>query len=121
MNLSDALDAHRRWKDRLRRYLELGAAPDALTVERDDACPLGVWLQGEGRPYTRTEPYTDLVEVHAAFHVAAANVVKRAQSGNPQAALADLERGAYAEASARLERRLTALRDAVAAGRLSKA
>ncbi|MGB3631895.1 MAG: CZB domain-containing protein, partial [Terracidiphilus sp.] len=54
---------------------------NAATVAKDDRCELGKWLRGEGSRYAQSPEFAKLVTDHARFHVAAADIVKKADAG----------------------------------------
>ncbi len=82
MDFDKAILAHRHWKERLNQYL---AAPDrslsAAEVGEDTRCELGKWLYGEGTKFSRLPEYEHLRTEHARFHKAAADVIRKADSG----------------------------------------
>jgi Chemoreceptor zinc-binding domain len=82
MNFDQAVSAHVQWKSKLATYI---AKPDhslnADTVAKDNECDLGKWLHGEGRKYAKLSEFQKLVTDHARFHVAAADVVRKANAG----------------------------------------
>ncbi len=82
MNLDEAVRAHSAWKMKLSAYLR---HPDAslksIEVRSDCRCELGKWLHGDGRKLAAIPEYKTLLERHAHFHRAAADVVDMANSG----------------------------------------
>ncbi len=82
MNFDDALSAHVAWKSKLSAYVR---RPDkslnATTVATDNGCPLGQWIHGEGKKHASLAEYRTLLAQHAAFHKAAADVIRRADAG----------------------------------------
>ena len=85
LNLKDALDAHNKWKDRLKSELagETSTPIDVSQVAHDDNCVLGKWLYNSGKDqYSHLSEYEDARKAHAQFHLAAAEVVIENQSGN---------------------------------------
>jgi hypothetical protein len=82
MNFDEAIRAHAAWKLRLSGYLR---NPDgtlqSLEVEASDRCALGKWLESGGQKYASLPEFNKLVEEHARFHTAAANVIEEANSG----------------------------------------
>jgi len=83
MDFLSAIDAHGDWKKRLRAYL---LNPDhslsAQKVSSDSECDLGKWIySGETRAYVCDACFQKLKTVHAEFHEAAAEVVRRANTG----------------------------------------
>ena len=51
--------------------------------ESDSQCPLGQWIYGEGQKWASEPAFSTLKTEHAAFHKAAAGVVRNANSGKP--------------------------------------
>lgn len=82
MNFADAMKAHSDWKMKLSVYL---AKPDgsikAADVAVDNKCALGQWIHGEGKKHAALPEFALLKKEHARFHVAAADVVRKADSG----------------------------------------
>lgn len=94
MDFDAAINAHQEWKLRLTDYL---AAPDGslavADVARDDLCELGRWLHGH--PSIDAATLRALTDRHAVFHLAVAEVVARAHTG--QVVAADLVDGALTD------------------------
>jgi hypothetical protein len=82
MDFDEAIAAHSAWKQKLKAYL---AKPDHhLKVEEvgaDDKCELGRWIKSEYQKHSDIREFATLRTDHARFHQAAADVVKRADSG----------------------------------------
>lgn len=83
MNFDDAIKAHVSWKIKLTTYLK---RPDkSLNAEhvcKDDNCDLGKWIYGEGKIYSNRNEYIHLKKEHARFHKAAAEIIKKADTGH---------------------------------------
>lgn len=97
-----AIDAHVKWKERLLEHLSGNADQplDADTVSRDDQCSLGAWIHGEGSVhFSGSTTFEQLREVHARFHATAGTIVRMANNGQREQALALVQEGAYAAAS----------------------
>lgn len=97
-----AIDAHMKWKERLRDHITgRNTEPlDPHSVTRDDLCPLGIWIKGEGATtFGGTAAFDHLRSVHAKFHNAAGNIVTMNTLGRKDEALQMLETGDYAKAS----------------------
>jgi hypothetical protein len=82
MDFDDAIQAHSDWKRKLRAYL---AKPDG-TLRPDEVgatnkCQLGQWIAGEGTLYAAFTEFAALAADHACFHKAAAELVRKANSG----------------------------------------
>lgn len=76
-DFSSAIDAHRKWKVRLRAAIAEHGKIDVQTLCRDDKCPLGQWLHGPGGARWGQRPlFVELVDRHAAFHRTAAEVAQ---------------------------------------------
>jgi Chemoreceptor zinc-binding domain len=101
-DIVSAIEAHVRWKIRLEAHIN-GTSTENLdpeTVCKDDQCVLGKWIHGEGRiKYGNVPLFVNLEKVHADFHQAAADVIRKANGGDKPAALAMLNEGHYAKCS----------------------
>jgi methyl-accepting chemotaxis protein len=53
----------------------------ANEVALDNVCVLGQWIHGEGKKYAAHPEYSALKTAHAKFHISAADVVRKADSG----------------------------------------
>ena len=82
MNFDEAITAHSAWKMKLSNYLR---KPDGslkvADIEVDNKCALGQWIYGDGAKHNGIPEYESLKAEHAKFHKAAAEVVKKADSG----------------------------------------
>lgn len=80
--------AHRAWRERLNRVMRgEEAAPPVERVEVDNVCDLGQWLHSHGKRYYGDLPlFQELLAEHAAFHRAAAQVIRLWQAGDKRAA-----------------------------------
>lgn len=90
MNFDEAIRAHSDWKMKLKRYL---ANPDrsinASELAKDNVCPLGCWLHGEGKKFQNIDVFPQLLDEHKKFHQEAADIVIRKDKGeNVQADIA---------------------------------
>jgi methyl-accepting chemotaxis protein len=86
-DFAKAVEAHRAWKVKFRSAIAKKEKLDAATIARDDCCPIGKWLHGDGRARWGTRPaFTDLLAKHRDFHAAAGEVAQA------------INRGAYAQA-----------------------
>lgn len=93
LDMKAALDAHAAWKRRLRAVIEgkTREIPEVGKVARDDLCALGQWLHGEAnRMFNHGGPttaqYHRLRDLHAQFHLAAAETLAAHQSGDRRSA-----------------------------------
>ncbi|MCX8006154.1 MAG: methyl-accepting chemotaxis protein, partial [Burkholderiaceae bacterium] len=100
-DFAKAVEAHRAWKVKLRSAIAKREKLDAATVKRDDCCPLGQWLHGEGGSRWSTRPaFVDLVAKHREFHLAAGEVAETINRGAYEQAERLLGGGSrFAEAS----------------------
>ena len=90
MNIDEALMAHTRWKRKLREDLSRpGNVLRPNDVSFDHKCELGDWIYGEGAGYSALPEYTKLKYEHARFHAAAAEIVRKANSG--EVAIEDMQ------------------------------
>jgi methyl-accepting chemotaxis protein len=81
VDFDQAIKAHSAWKQKLADYLERpDGTLDPAVVGRDDRCPLGQWLHGEGRDQA-SQTFDDLRRAHAEFHECAGDIVRQVDSG----------------------------------------
>jgi methyl-accepting chemotaxis protein len=82
------IDTHQAWKQKLRNAIAGGseAQLDPNEVCKDNVCALGKWIYSAGREFEHLEEYEPLRKSHAEFHVCAADILKRAQSGDKDGA-----------------------------------
>jgi hypothetical protein len=88
MNFDDAIAAHVTWKVRLSQFIE-GTRTESISsddVVQDNRCDLGKWIHGEGAAFKAAPHYRDLVSKHAHFHICAAEVVRKVESGDKEGA-----------------------------------
>ncbi len=91
MDFDEAVRHHASWKFRMSVYLRQpdgSMKPEATAA--DDACDLGRWIL---RAQAQLGPFPDFVRLrasHAAFHRAAADLVRRANAGERLSAEAEL-------------------------------
>jgi aerotaxis receptor len=100
-DLDQAVAAHLQWKTKLRNAIDRGEKLDVDTVCRDDRCPLGQWIHGEGRArWGHVPEFTKLLQEHAAFHRTVGDVARQINAGQKEAATRALAGGtAYARAT----------------------
>jgi hypothetical protein len=116
MNLDDAIKAHADWKLKLRTAIAKKETVDAASLGRDNCCPLGKWLHGEGQSlHGRLQSFKDCKARHAEFHAAAGRIAqdinaqryaeaeKQLGNGTPYATAS----GATAAAIIRLKKEVT--------------
>jgi hypothetical protein len=83
MDFDEAVCTHSKWKRKLRQSLAKrnhGLRP--TDVSADDKCMLGQWIYSEGASYSSFPEYTKLKYEHTRFHMVAAELVRKANSGN---------------------------------------
>jgi|HubBroStandDraft_1064217.scaffolds.fasta_scaffold00565_9 hypothetical protein len=82
MDFDEAVTLHSKWKRKLRISL---AKHDGnlrvADVTLDHKCVLGSWIHGEGARHSALPEYTKLKYEHARLHVAAAELLRRANAG----------------------------------------
>jgi hypothetical protein len=89
-----AIEKHMQWKTTLRNAALHGEQLDAARIGRDDCCPLGQWLHGEGgRAWGRLPRFTELLTDHAQFHQAAGKVAEAVNRGDREVAQRLMEGG----------------------------
>jgi hypothetical protein len=82
MNFDEAIQAHAAWKVKLSVYVRKpDGALKSNEVRARNRCALGKWLEGSGLKYASLPEYKTLAVEHAQFHVAAASVIERADTG----------------------------------------
>lgn len=82
MNFDEAIKAHSDWKLKLTQYVNNpNGSLKAAEIAPDNLCALGKWIYGEGQKYANLPEFKELQAIHAEFHKAAADVVRRADSG----------------------------------------
>jgi len=82
MDFDEAIGTHSKWKRRLRQSLaKRDSSLHPSEVGLDHKCVLGQWIYGEGAKYASLPEYIKLKYEHARFHMVAAEVVKKASSG----------------------------------------
>jgi hypothetical protein len=117
MNFDDAIAAHIKWKVRLTQFID-GTSTEKLqsaTICKDNLCDLGKWIYGDGAKFKSLANYQDLVKKHANFHICAADVVKKVESGDKPGAKSSLG-GAFAAASKETVTAIMELKKAAAKG-----
>jgi methyl-accepting chemotaxis protein len=77
-DFDNAIEAHRQWKVKLRKAIADRERLDADTLCRDDQCPLGKWIHGDGGAQWGPKPsFVALLQKHAEFHQAAGSVARK--------------------------------------------
>jgi hypothetical protein len=102
--IDKAVGAHGLWKVKLRQSIAgtLSLSPAEVVV--DNRCEFGKWLYGmAGSSMTSDPHYKEVLDLHKAFHKAAAEVVSKVQAGDKAGAEASVGlQGEYTPASSRL-------------------
>lgn len=81
MDFDGAIKAHSDWKLKLSRYLRnADGSLKAADIRPDNRCPLGQWIHGDGAAFAREPDFAVLKDAHAKFHVAAAEIVQKADA-----------------------------------------
>jgi hypothetical protein len=98
----EAVSVHLQWKQRLRAIVDGREEPfDAASAASDCACELGRWIYGEGAMHQNKPAYQELLQAHAGFHQAAADLMVKVQAGDHAGALKSLNGGDFQSASSR--------------------
>lgn len=114
VNFEEAISAHQKWKSRLRLQIDGSSTEmlDPAIVCQDTQCDLGKWIHGEGgRHMGGKSEFLDVKRTHAHFHVVAAEVLKKAKSGDRHGASLDLD-GPFFQASTQVVQALMKCRQA---------
>jgi hypothetical protein len=82
MDFDEAIGIHSRWKHRLRTSLaKHDFSLNPAEVSLDYKCELGQWIYSAGARYSDFPEFTKLKFEHARFHLVAAELVRKANSG----------------------------------------
>ncbi len=83
LQLSKALNTHRRWKDRLLKAIETGTSEfKPATVRMDSQCEFGKWLYNDASAeLQQTAQYQQIKQLHSTFHHEAARILEIALQG----------------------------------------
>ena len=111
--LSDAIDDHQKFRDRLMKYIkrEPTNALDLFAMTKDSNCELGWWLsKHRTKPIALTPEYQALQEIHHEFHLELGKTMKLGMENKQEEALALLN-GSYAVLESRLTEALLNLGD----------
>jgi aerotaxis receptor len=107
---SAAIDAHTKWKSRLRMCIDNhDKCADPAVVEKDNACDLGKWIYGDGQRFSNDGEFRQLRQDHASFHRCAAGIIRSVQRNRTSEAERVLA-SEYSEISSRVIRALTRLK-----------
>lgn len=111
MDFPAAMLAHLNWKKRFAAHLDGWERLDAAMVEKDNLCELGKWIH-ESTRLSQLAEFEALKEEHAAFHRAAAEIIRRTNGLPVQQAKRMLETdAAYNAASSSCVTAIATLRD----------
>lgn len=98
----EAVSVHMQWKQKLRAVVNGQEEPlDAASAASDCACELGKWIHGEGAIHDGKAAYQELLQAHANFHQAAADLMAKVQADDHANALKSLNGGEFQTASSR--------------------
>ena len=103
--IGKALEAHRRWKERLQKAVDTGASDLQPSVARlDNQCEFGKWLHYQSTEEQQSSKhFARAKELHAAFHQEAGHILELALKGRKSEAHAELGIGKkYAELASAL-------------------
>ncbi len=113
-DFGQAVAKHLEWKTRLRNAALRGEQLDAATIGRDDCCPLGQWLHGDGRRWSTRPQFTTLLQQHADFHRAAGQVAQLVNRGDADGAHRAMHNGSsFADATQQVLQAIKALQTAI--------
>jgi CheY-like chemotaxis protein len=72
MQLAQAIEAHRQWREKLKAAVAAAETLDPHLLRRTDCCELGNWLHTRGRQMYGTKPeFVKLMTSHNDFHYSA--------------------------------------------------
>lgn len=99
--IDSAVGAHGLWKSRLRSAIETGKTDRSVDeVRASDRCDFGRWLGGGGEIDRTCQHFATVRDLHAKFHLAAAEVLTLALAGQRAKAEASMAmNGAFSDAS----------------------
>jgi len=82
MDFDEAVTLHSKWKRKLRTSLaKHDGSLRVADVSVDHKCVLGKWIYSDGAGHSALPEYRKLKYEHARFHLAAAKLLKRANTG----------------------------------------
>jgi hypothetical protein len=105
MDINEAIAAHLNWKMQLLMYVEKVGDPKLGAVAQDDSCILGRWMKVEASRYAGNPTFETVRTVHARIHRLAGEIVRKADAGDKQGALHDID-GTFNELSLELKAQL---------------
>jgi hypothetical protein len=98
VDINEAIAAHVNWKVQLLMYVEKVGHPTLGEVSHDDSCALGRWLKAEAPLRAGQPAFEKARSTHARFHQLAWEIVRKADAGDKEGALRDIN-GAFSELS----------------------
>lgn len=109
--ITAAIAAHGQWKVKFREFMDGKLDLDPNTVQRNDQCQFGKWLESDGKKQLPATDFADIHRLHTEFHKVAAEVVRKKKAGNIKAAQQDLDAGgAFATATSSLTKKMMAVK-----------
>ncbi|HVO75695.1 MAG TPA: CZB domain-containing protein [Ignavibacteriaceae bacterium] len=102
--IDNALSAHVQWKKKLQEVLDTGKSEFKVSiVKKDDQCQFGQWLKNLSEQEKKSPEYGRVSELHAQFHLAAAEILDLALKGKKEEAQKKLQLGGgYGQISGKL-------------------
>jgi hypothetical protein len=115
MDFDQAIGIHSRWKHRLRTSLaKHDFSLNPAEVSLDHKCELGQWIYSAGARFSDFPEFAKLKYEHARFHLAAAGLVRKANSGESiEAEIAPCSNSEFSLASAAVVIALRAMKKRV--------
>jgi len=88
LQTSQAVAAHRKWRERLEKAIETGSSEFKPSVVRqDNQCEFGKWLHDEvSAELTQTAEFQQIKQLHVAFHQQAGHILEIALQGQKEEA-----------------------------------
>jgi len=113
--LNKAITGHIGWRMRINDFAAGRTDIDPAEAAKDNACPLGRWLYGEGKVYAQLPEFRALVADHATFHRCAGDVCGMIATGNVESGAAQLraEDSTFSAATRTTVASLQRLRDTI--------
>ncbi len=109
-SFEEMIEAHLKWKLRLKEYLAGGGQPiDADEACQDHLCQMGKWIHGKGRNLAGMPEYENLKQHHAAFHQCAGQIIRHSDDGQREQAARLLD-GTFSDCTQKTVGAIRALR-----------
>ncbi|TKB34245.1 MAG: hypothetical protein E8D51_04470 [Nitrospira sp.] len=103
--ITTAIGAHGKWKTKFREFMDGKLELDAATVQKNNVCDFGKWLEGDGKQALVAGDYQQIHRLHTEFHSKAASVISMKKTGDVAGAEKALALGgAFTDASGALTR-----------------